>query len=213
VHQSDPPTSLSLSLLGQTTTTTPLHRTMSLDTCCHPRARASRSTVALRRHIAAAQGQRWSTSMHRQGSSQEKNKSSESLRGVATRAAEISGVLAWTTGAMRPGKRADIRDLRLRHLSPRSCVLCLSVAPPPLPRRGRSEGQSESQQGGGARRRTADRDSTGALRPEAERMAGGGGRYLPAGQCTAGVTLPPISGQAGAEASLEIDPTARRSAD
>ena len=105
-------------------------------------------TVALRRHIAAAQGQRWSTSMHRQGSSQEKNKSSESLRGVATRAAEISGVLAWTTGAMRPGKRADIRDLRLRHLSPRSCVLCLSVAPSPLPRGGRSEGQSESQQGG-----------------------------------------------------------------
>jgi hypothetical protein len=29
---------------------------------------------------------------------------------------------------------------------------------------------------GGARRRTVDRDSTGALRPEAERMAGGGGR-------------------------------------
>jgi hypothetical protein len=93
-------------------------------------ARASRSTVALRRHIAAAQGQRWSTSMHRQGSSQEKNKSSESLRGVATKAAEISGVLAWTTSAMRRGKRADIRDPRLRHLSPRSCVLCLSVAPP-----------------------------------------------------------------------------------
>jgi hypothetical protein len=176
-------------------------------------ARASRSTVALRRHIAAAQGQRWSTSMHRQVSSQEKNKSSESLRGVATRAAEISGVLAWTTDVMRPGKHADIRDPRLRHLSPRSCVLCLSVAPPPLPRGGRSEGQSESQQGGGARRRTVNRDAAGALSPGTERMAGGGGRYLPAGRCTAGVTSPPISGQGGAEASPEIDPTTDRAAD
>jgi hypothetical protein len=41
-------------------------------------------------------------------------------------------------------------------------------------------------------------------------MAGGGGCYLPAGRCTAGVTIPPISGQATAEASLEIDPTADR---
>jgi hypothetical protein len=90
---------------------------------------------------------------------------------------------------------------------------CSAMVPPAAVAATISEGQSESQQGGGARRRTADRDSTGALRPEAERMAGGGGRYLPAGQCTAGVTLPPISGQAGAEASLEIDPTARRSPD
>eukprot|EP01047_Picozoa_sp_COSAG01_P064162 COSAG01_NODE_8444_length_2783_cov_3.777198_1_plen_147_part_00 len=89
----------------------------------------------------------------------------------------------------------------------------LSVAPSPLPRGGRSEGQSESQQGGGARRRTVNRDAAGALSPGTERMAGGGGRYLTAGRCTAGVTIPPISGQVGAEASPEIDPTARRSPD
>jgi hypothetical protein len=43
------------------------------------------------------------------GSQQEKNKSPKSLRGVATTTAEISDVLAQTTGAMWPEKRAEIR--------------------------------------------------------------------------------------------------------
>jgi hypothetical protein len=58
----------------------------------------------------------------------------ESLRGVATRTAEISGVLARTTGATRPEKRAESRDPRPPHRSPRSCCAAvnaaISLAPP-----------------------------------------------------------------------------------
>ena len=87
------------------------------------------------------------------------------------------------------------------------------ASPPPSRPFHRLTPEIRHSDGRGARRRTVLRDSTGALRPEAERMAGGGGCYLPAGQCTAGVTIPPISGQGGAEASLEIDPTTDRAAD
>jgi hypothetical protein len=90
---------------------------------------------------------------------------------------------------------------------------CSAMVPPAAVAATISEGQSESQQGGGARRKTVLRVSNGALRPDVERMAGCGGRYLPAGRCTAGVTIPPISGQGQAEASLEIDPTTDRAPD
>jgi hypothetical protein len=131
VHRSDPPL---LHHSGQTTTTT----TPPLTVPCHlahagTHARAPRSTIALRTHNAATQGQPCSTSMaqtRQQGSRQENNKSSKSLRGVATRTAEISGVLARTTGATRPGKRAEIRDPRPPHRSPRSC--CAAVMRPSL---------------------------------------------------------------------------------
>jgi hypothetical protein len=100
VHRSDPPL---LHHSGQTTTTT----TPPLTVPCHlahagTHARAPRSTIALRTHNAATQGQPCSTSMaqtRQQGSRQENNKSSKSLRGVATRTAEISGIPARTTGA------------------------------------------------------------------------------------------------------------------
>jgi hypothetical protein len=85
---------------------------------------------------------------------------------------------------------------------------CCSAMDRQLPSQRPFRGPERVPAGGGARRRTVLRDSTGAIRPEAERMAGGGGRYVPAGRCTAGVTIPPISGQGGAEASLEIDLTA-----
>ena len=49
---------------------------------------------------------------------------------MATRTAEISGVLARTTGAMRPEKRAEIRDPRPLHRSPRAC--CAAVMRPSL---------------------------------------------------------------------------------
>ena len=49
---------------------------------------------------------------------------------MATRTAEISGVLARTTGAMRPKKRAEIRDPRPLHRSPRAC--CAAVMRPSL---------------------------------------------------------------------------------
>ena len=69
---------------------------------------------------------------HRQGSSQDKNKSSKSLRGVATRTAEISGVLARTTGATRPEKRAEVRNPRPPHRSPRSCCAAVRSLSPLL---------------------------------------------------------------------------------
>ena len=47
---------------------------------------------------------------------------------MATRTAGISGVLARTSRAMRPGERAEIRDLRPPHRSPRSSCAAVNAA-------------------------------------------------------------------------------------
>jgi hypothetical protein len=71
---------------------------------CHPphtgtHARATRPIIPCARTLQPLRVSPAQLAWHRQGSSQDKNKKSKSLRGVATRTAEISGIPARTTGA------------------------------------------------------------------------------------------------------------------
>ena len=132
----------------------------------------------------------------------------ESLRGVATRTAEISGVLARTTGATRPEKRAESRDPRPPHRSPRSCCAAVNAAislAPPAERTTHTPTHREKGGSGSAAPVNSGRlhpvmppdvdvpvarCACGNLHPRSARVCiGGGGVQVPRGGCRIDRTL------------------------